>query len=358
MNTKKRIIYRGYQLCTEIWIKGIAFRAFRQGRIDSKWRQILCRVAEDFPSVHTYKMIRGFLDDRIILKKKAVSWQDRSAPTVVCVEKDSMVFLKNFLPYYRNMGVRHFVFIDNVSGDGTEQFLMEQEDVTLYSAPWPFEHRRKSGWLLQAIEETGTDRWYLRLDSDEFLTWEGMETSSLRQLVADMKKAGLRALRGVMLDMYPAYDLLDVSRDDSGFMEEYCWFDDGTSFRTDPSSGEIFGGMRFRTTGAYLRMDKYVLFHPGRGCVPVTSHDVTGLEKTQMQQACHCVLRHYKFLPSEAEKYRNISQNPDSGYSAYKQVRKYAGIVDKNVNAFSSEHSVQYESSHSLRALKLISPLP
>ena len=75
------------------------------------------------------------------------------------------------------MGVRHFVFIDNGSGDGTEQFLMGQEDVTLYSAPWPFEHRRKSGWLLQAIEETGTDRWYLRLDSDEFLTWEGMETS-------------------------------------------------------------------------------------------------------------------------------------------------------------------------------------
>lgn len=351
----KKAIYSFYQrICISV-IKHMALQAGRKGRIDEEWKKILFLAAEDRPSIHTYKMLKGFMGEKIILKKRAASWDDPETPAILCVEKNSLTYMKYFIPYYRELGVGHFIFIDNGSSDGTEAFLQEQGDVTLYTAPYPFENHRKAGWLLQALQEAGTARWYLRLDADEFLSWEGMEGSSVPELILKMEQHGMGTFRAIMTDMYPSYSLMDGTHEDDRFMEDFIYFDDASSFRLSSETDEIFGGMRSRTTGADLRMDKYVIFRPDRGYIPLTNHNMTGIRNDE-ERKCRGILRHYKFLPSEGEKYRHISMDKKSGYSGFKQVSKYRKLVDEEINAL-SDHSIRYDSSVSIQKLDLVDPL-
>ena len=44
--------------------------------------------------------------------------------------RNERVRLPYFLRYYRNLGVGHFLFVDNDSDDGTRELLAKQEDVS------------------------------------------------------------------------------------------------------------------------------------------------------------------------------------------------------------------------------------
>src|SRR4030095_5576466 len=52
---------------------------------------------------------------------------------VVCVVRNERTMLPHFLAHYRRLGAQHFVFIDNLSDDGTRDWLLAQPDVVLYS---------------------------------------------------------------------------------------------------------------------------------------------------------------------------------------------------------------------------------
>lgn len=361
MNNRKKIkiltkAYRFYYRCR---IRYLTKAAYRSSRIDRKWFELFSFAAEDRPSEHTYKVLKGFLAGRIQLRKRAAGEIVKNAghmePVILCVEKNSLIYLQRFLPYYRDLGIKHFIFIDNASEDGSAEYLGRQDDVTLYSAPFPFESHRKVGWLLQAVEENGVNQWYLRVDSDEFLTWEGMEESGITGMLAKVRKRGMHSIRSVMVDMYPSWKLMENTHDDNRFLKDFIYFDGGESYYVDAQSGGIYGGMRSRTTGAHLRMDKYILFNPAYKSIPVSNHDITGLHD-EAESVCRCALRHYKFLPSEKSKYEYLVKEKKSGYSAFAEVKKYGTILEGNVRAVSVCSKI-YEYPESLRCIDFIKPL-
>ena len=49
-----------------------------------------------------------------------------------CTLRNEKVRLPYFLEYYREMGVNHFLFVDNDSTDGTMDYLAEQPDVSVW----------------------------------------------------------------------------------------------------------------------------------------------------------------------------------------------------------------------------------
>ena len=349
------LLYSMYQHLCVLVMKGISDRGYRQGKIDREWKKLLYRAAEESPSIHTYKVFRSFLGDQVILQKRARTENTKASPAIICVLKNSLVYMKKFIPYYRELGVRHFIFVDNGSTDGTLEYLREQEDVTLLIAPYPYEYDRMSGWQLQAIKYAGIDKWYLRLDADEFLTWENMEGSSIPELIAKMESGDMGTYRVVMADMYPSYSLMDGKHDDEDFMDDYIFFDGDASYSWNSETGDVFGGMRRRTAGANLRMDKYVIFHPGRGCIPLPGHSMSGIHNEE-EKKIRGILRHYKFLPSEREKYHFISTQKRSGYSSFKQVSKYKKMVEGSITVY-TEKSIRYESSKSIRKISFIEPL-
>ena len=51
---------------------------------------------------------------------------------VLCVVRNEVRMLPQFLEYYRSIGVEHFLFVDNDSTDGTTKLLEDEADVSLW----------------------------------------------------------------------------------------------------------------------------------------------------------------------------------------------------------------------------------
>lgn len=157
---------------------------------------------------------------------------------VVAVARNEIVMAPHFLAHYRRLGVRHFVFIDNLSDDGTREFLHAQPDVVLYSADTDYRQSHYGvAWQQAALAGHGVGRWVLLADLDEFLVYEGCETLALPDHLAALQAEGADAATVLMIDMYPEGDLdaADMTRGEP-FAVAPC-FDRQALLRWLPGSG-------------------------------------------------------------------------------------------------------------------------
>jgi hypothetical protein len=296
--------------------------------------------------------MRGFSSERIKPEKdrerKAV---DGKEIFVVCPVKNELTFLKRFIPYYREMGVSGFLFIDNNSDDGTREFLLGQPDVTLFSCPYSYLNISKDGWISQAIAYNGLNQWYLVLDADEFLTWPGMEDSSVKELVSKFEETGIKAARGFLLDMYPDYPLFDPAMDRERFMEDYIYFDPDSDWYVRDGI-RLTGGMRGRTLGVYTSLQKTAVMWCSAGTVPFGSTHMMDWEDG-VADGFFYVLRHYKFLPGDYAKIKATTVRGSGYYSAERQ-GKYLDLAGVNIK---DDNSLRYHDSASLAAFHFIKQL-
>ena len=131
---------------------------------------------------------------------------DPRTPALVAVVRDEAARLPGFLAHYRRLGVTRFAMIDNGSPDATRALLAAEPDVELYAADRPFPG--KQGWVNALIARMGYDRWYLHVDADERLVFDGARAPGrpgrgLADLVGFAEARGLRRLRGMLVDLYP-----------------------------------------------------------------------------------------------------------------------------------------------------------
>ncbi len=118
--------------------------------------------------------------------------------------RNEHVRLPYFLQYYRDLGVGHFLMVDNGSDDGTDRYLAEQPDVSLWSTRASY---RRSGygvdWLNHLQWRYGAGHWTLVVDVDEFLVYPFCESRPLLALTGWLDEAGRRSFGAMLLDMYP-----------------------------------------------------------------------------------------------------------------------------------------------------------
>lgn len=144
---------------------------------------------------------------------------------VVAVARNERLLMPHFLAHYRHLGVRRFVVADNLSTDGTREFLATQPDVTLYSVDTPYRLSHYGvSWQLAMLAEHAQGRWALVVDVDEFLVWPGCERESLAARCERLQAAGHDAAWALMVDMYPEgpLDNADFTRG-SPFAEAPCF---------------------------------------------------------------------------------------------------------------------------------------
>lgn len=298
---------------------------------------------------HINTLFTGFGLEKLILVKEAETKTDVSAPTVICTQKNNYVYLKEFLPYYRKLGVKHFIFIDNDSHDESFHYLEEQKDVTLYKAPYKFIGTKKAGWKLQALARNGLNKWYLWLDSDEFIAYPEMENYSLERYIKVLSKKNITNVGGFMLDMYPEYNIFDESKNPVRFYEDYIYFDPDSKYYKFVNDS-LRGGMRGRTLNLYnLKLDKTPLIFCTPYNIPNGNHSTFPVRKN-LRDNYGCVLKHYKFLSSDKEKYQAIAKS-DSGYSSTESLKRYLDL--KNVRIKDS-NSVKFVDSNSLSVFPYI----
>ena len=109
-----------------------------------------------------------------------------------------------FLDYYRKLGVRNFVFVDNDSTDGSLEYLRDRSDVTLYatrdSYVGAFGRNGLGQFPQEQIEQIGLVA--LMRDVDEALVYDGCDTRGLNDLIEVLEGEGAEAMTGYMLDMF------------------------------------------------------------------------------------------------------------------------------------------------------------
>ena len=112
--------------------------------------------------------------------------------------------LPYFLKYYRDMGVNHFIIVDNDSDDGSREYLAQQPDVSLWHSADSYKRARFGmDWLNWLLLRYGHNHWCLVVDADEFFVYPFCDTRPLRALTDWLDSSSIKSFSAMLLDMYP-----------------------------------------------------------------------------------------------------------------------------------------------------------
>ena len=140
----------------------------------------------------------------LVTSEQSVLAAAEAAVAVVASVRHEMFMLPHFLAHYRALGVTAFLFADNVSDDGTREYLASQPDVALFSVDTDYRLSRYGvAWQQAMMAAVRPGKWSLLADADELLLWQEDQQESLPDLLASQAFEGADAARIFMLDMYP-----------------------------------------------------------------------------------------------------------------------------------------------------------
>ncbi len=279
------------------------------------------------------------------------------------------VRLPYFLDYYRNMGVSHFLMVDNNSDDGGREYLSEQPDVSLWTTGASYKKSRFGvDWLNWLQMKYGHNHWCLVVDPDEFLVYPFCDTRPIQALTDWLDASGLRSFGAMLLDMYPKGGLAaqPYGRGQNP-LEIANWFDSGNySISRNPEYRNLWiqGGPRARaffadTPAAAPALNKIPLVKWDRRFAYVSSTHMLlprGLNLTYDEwggEKASGILLHTKFLDTfsaKAEEELNRGQH----YANSQEYKAYAEGVGRDPDLW-CKWSEKYINWRQLEILGLMS---
>ena len=266
---------------------------------------------------------------RIVALRRAPRGFDPRTPVLLAVVRNETAVLGEWLEHYRSLGVERFAVIDNGSSDGTAERLAAEPDVDLYATRRPFSG--KQGWVSALIARYGHDRWYLHVDADEHIVFDGAGQRGLPDLVAAAEAQGLRRVRGMLVDMYAPGPLLDLAPASPSvppstagrLSERFRLFDGGPcdeALCLERISRK--GGprrRRFSRPGDVFdpELTKYPLFHIREGEVVSSPHHIFPYRENYVSD-CLLAILHYKFTDAFLAKARRASAEGNYWSESYR----------------------------------------
>lgn len=182
---------------------------------------------------------------------------DDGEVSVFAVARNERVLMPHFLAHYRALGVRRFAIADNLSTDGTREYLLAQPDVRLYSVDTPYKLSHYGvAWQQAMLAEHAQGRWALVVDIDELLVWPGCETETLAARCARLAAGGHDAALALMVDMYPEGPL------DSADFERGAPFAEAPCFDATPALPWRLGSGSYSNSPSFVSSARHRLL-PG-----------------------------------------------------------------------------------------------
>lgn len=168
-----------------------------------------------------------------------------------CTLRDEMVRLPYFMQYYRDLGVSHFLMVDNDSRDGGREYLASQSDVSIWTTRASYKGARFGvDWLNWLQHKYAHDHWTLVVDPDELFVYPFCDTRPIRALTDWLDVSQVRSFGAMLLDMYPKGRLDAVPyKQGQNPIEIASWFDPGNyTIEKNPFYGNLWiqGGPRAR----------------------------------------------------------------------------------------------------------------
>jgi len=280
---------------------------------------------------------------------------------LICPAKDELDNLKRIYSHYKRLGVKAFAFIDNGSSDGTAEYFSDFKDVNVYLAREKYTSLRRQAWINRVMARYGFGKWYLVVDSDEYLDYNGSENRSVYDIANYCEKKGIKRVKALMLDMYP--EKINFDGRDVDFLKEYCYFDKSGYTRISGRDELLIkgfqGGVRARIFAENENdkkpwITKYPLIYLQPGDIQFQSHMSYPFYKN-FSSDTFMVLRHYKFLPSDYEKYK--LRAADGNFSAgSREYQQYVQMMKKgSISFFDDRVSAKLEDSNSVYQIDIMS---
>ena len=193
----------------------------------------------------------------LLRRRQLASVEDRTRTIgardtlLFCTLRNERVRLPYFLSYYRDLGIDHFLFVDNGSDDGSREYLAMQPDASVWTTNHSYRDARFGmDWLTGLLHRHGHGHWCLTVDADEFFVYPFCETRPLRALTDWLDVSSVRSFSTLLLDMYPKGSLTQQSYGEGQNPFEIAgWFDSGNySMTRDATHGNLWiqGGPRAR----------------------------------------------------------------------------------------------------------------
>jgi Glycosyl transferase family 2 len=266
-------------------------------------------------------------------------------------------YIKAFMEHYASMAVKHAVFLDNGSTDGTVEALKGYDNVTVLRAMLPYK-RYNVAMKRYLIERFGRGRWTLSVDMDELFDYPYSDVVSLKALLGYLSANSYTAVVAQMLDMFSEEPVTDtVSDEDEPLKERYRFYDisnvreqDYWEFPFVSGSGNVVtnedigiyrNGIQNTVFGTLPALTKHPLVFLDEKLKPVdrSAHSVSNARVADFT----CVLFHYKFTNHLYELIRNAARQENYMRDSGKQ-KKWLKVLEKTPNLL-----VKGETSRELR---------
>lgn len=284
-------------------------------------------------------------------------------------QRNELVRLPYFLEYYRNLGVSHFLFVDNASDDGSMQYLQQQPDISLWHTEGSYKASRFGmDWICWLLFRYGHKHWCLTVDPDEFLVYPHCDTRSLSALTGWLDDSGRFSFPAMLLDMYPGGVIEDETyHSGQDPFEILRWFDPANyTIRRNPYLGNLWiqGGPRMRS---FFETDpasapalnkiplvrwnrRFTYFSSTHMLLPRYLNKVYDREGGEFASGC---LLHAKFLPGFIEKSSEELDRRQHYANSQEYLAYHSGL--RNQVAMWCEESREYKDWRQLEKLGLIS---
>jgi glycosyltransferase involved in cell wall biosynthesis len=277
--------------------------------------------------------------------------------------------LPHFLAHHRALGVRHFLVVDNVSTDGSADFLREQPDVSLWRTEASYKASRFGmDWLTWLQMRHGHGHWCLTLDADELLIYPYWQTRPLPALTGWLEAQGRDSFGALTVDMYPEGPVSQgqVGPNDDPF-RHLAWFDAGNyQTQVQPRMRNLWvqGGVRARAffvasprQAPTLNKTPLVRWHWRFAYVnsshTLLPHRLNQVYATDGGELTSGVLLHTKFLPGITDR----SAEEKARGEHFANAAQYAAYYDRLATdpVLHCDASTRYTGWRQLEALGLMS---
>ena len=316
-------------------------------------------------SNETPDYVREVLEERASVKLvplciRGPIHDDPMSPVLICVQRDELVRLPDFLRHYRTCGIERFVFIDNGSTDGSREYLSRQADVDLFDQTGRFNWKLKQGWINRIIDLYGRNRWYMYADADEHIVFDESKVRTFRELVSLVSKMGLCRVRGFLIDMYSSGPILSF-RHESGarLADSYPLFDlDVPPENKFIEVMSMKGGPRSRVFGVGVKqfrpeLTKYPIFTLREGDFMCNPHHIWPYDLNFASPRILGIL-HYKFMPDFVSRVKKAVEAKTYWDDSFEYRCYDEGLRDNPALAFEYDRSGRYSCPQSLLDAGLI----
>lgn len=190
--------------------------------IRSSWNAFRLRATRQWYLGRALRRRKQVLDVKLRLDKV-------QSDTILCFVtlRNELIRLPFFLDYYRQLGIGHFLIVDNGSNDGSLEYLTRQPDVSVWQATGSYKASRFGmDWINWLLFRHGVGHWCLTVDPDEFLVYPHCDSRPLQALTHWMNASGIKSLSAMLLDVYPKGRIGDHPyHSGQNPLEIACWFD-------------------------------------------------------------------------------------------------------------------------------------